>query len=457
MTMRRRHFICAAAALAFAAHSGFAAAQDWKPTKDVEFVIPFAVGGGADIMARVIHKVMTEEKLVPVPIALVNKPGGGGAVGVGYMSASRKADPHTLVLVNGTTQITPILTPEAKTLTEVQPVMNVMLDDFVFFVKADSPWKTAADFVKDAKAKPPKTYNFSTGGTTDVMAVTILGKTTGTELNMINFNSGGEALTALLGGHVHATLGNPLEFMGHLKSGAVRAIGVFRDDRFALLPDVPTMKEQGINAPNFQMWRGDAESGRIAAVQGLSERQRGVRGADCGRGLREVPRRSGKALPRSPRQEIGDARMQKRVAIGELVLAAFFAALGLLWVGAAIRMPFWEGFAPQSGFMPLWYGVVLVGLTVAVVINLFRQGEGKAEDPIGKPILVLAVFAAGIAGLEPMGFGPAVFLMLLFMFVFIERLTIVSSVLVAAGTTAVLFLIFRTWLKVGLPVGPLGI
>ena len=149
--------------------------------------------------------------------------------------------------------------------------------------------------------------------------------------------------------------------------------------------------------------------------------------------------------------------MQKRVAIGELVLAAFFAALGLLWVGAAIRMPFWEGFAPQSGFMPLWYGVVLVGLTLAVVVNLFRQGEGKAEEPIGKPILVLAVFAAGIAGLEPMGFGPAVFLMLLFMFVFIERLPIVSSVLVAGGTTAVLFLIFRTWLKVGLPVGPLGI
>ena len=112
--------------------------------------------------------------------------------------------------------------------------------------------------MKDAKAKPPKTYNFSTGGTTDVMAVTVLAKTTGTELNMINFNSGGEALTALLGGHVHASLGNPLEFMGHLKSGAIRAIGVFRDNRFALLPDVPTMKEQGINAPPFQMWRGVA-------------------------------------------------------------------------------------------------------------------------------------------------------------------------------------------------------
>ena len=232
--------------------------QGWKPTKEVEFVIPFAVGGGADLLARVIHKIITEEKMVPVPVALVNKPGGGGAAGIGYMSAARKGDPNTLVLINGSTQITPIITPAAKTVSEVQPIMNVMLDDFVFFVRADAPWKTAAEFVKDAKSKPAKTYNFSTGGTTDVMAVTVLAKSTGTELNMINFNSGGEALTALLGGHVHATLGNPLEFMGHLQKGAVRAIGVFRDDRFALLPSVPTMKEQGIKAPNFQMWRGVA-------------------------------------------------------------------------------------------------------------------------------------------------------------------------------------------------------
>lgn len=150
--------------------------------------------------------------------------------------------------------------------------------------------------------------------------------------------------------------------------------------------------------------------------------------------------------------------MQRRIAIGELVLAAFFAALGLLWVGAAIRMPLWEGFAPQSGFMPLWYGIILVGLTAAVLVNLFRQKEdAKAEEPIAKPLLVLGICAAGILGLEPMGFSPAIFLMLLFMFAFVERLPIVSSVLVAAGTTAVLFLIFRTWLKVGLPVGPLGI
>src|SRR5215204_4162266 len=143
MSILRRDFVCAAAALALAASSGLASAQDWKPTKDVEFVIPFAVGGGADLLARVIHKVITEEKLVPVPVALVNKPGGGGAAGIGYMSAARKGDPNTLVLINGSTQITPIITPAAKTVSEVQPIMNVMLDDFVFFVKADAPWKSA--------------------------------------------------------------------------------------------------------------------------------------------------------------------------------------------------------------------------------------------------------------------------------------------------------------------------
>jgi putative tricarboxylic transport membrane protein len=235
-----------------------ASAQGWKPTKDVEFVIPFAVGGGADLMARVIHKIIVDEKLVPVPVALVNKPGGGGAAGIGYVAASRKADPHTLILINGSTQITPILNPSARTLTEVRPVMNLMLDDFVFFVRADAPWQSLSEFVKEAKSKPAKSIAFSAGGTTDTMAVTVLSKATGVQYNIVSFNSGGEALTALLGGHVQASMGNPLEFMGQMQGGKVRALGVARDNRFAALPDVRTFKEQGVNTPNFQMWRGVA-------------------------------------------------------------------------------------------------------------------------------------------------------------------------------------------------------
>jgi putative tricarboxylic transport membrane protein len=259
MLISRRILTFGAAALTAVAFGASAAlAQDWKPTTDVEFVVPFAPGGGSDIMARVIQKIITEENLVPVAVNVINKGGGGGAVGIGYVSASRKADPHTIILVNGSTQITPLMNPEAKTLTEVDPVMNVMLDDFVIFVKGDSPWKTAADLAKDATSHPPKTYNFASGGTTDAMGVKVLSKAIGAELNNVQFNSGGEALTALLGGHVHASIGNPLEFMSNLKSGNIRAIGVFRQTRFEGLPDVPTLKELGIDAPDFQMWRGIA-------------------------------------------------------------------------------------------------------------------------------------------------------------------------------------------------------
>jgi putative tricarboxylic transport membrane protein len=209
-------------------------------------------------MARVIQKIITDERMVPVAVNPVNRPGGGGAVGIAYVAASRRTDPHTLVLINGTTQITPIMVPNVRTLSEVRPIANVMLDDFLLFVRADSPHQTAAAFAAAARSAPPRSVNFSTGGTTDQMAITVFGRAIGAELNMVNFNSGGEALTALLGGHVQASIGNPLEFTGHLSSGAVRAIGVFRDTRFNDLPNVPTMKEQGINAENFQMWRGVA-------------------------------------------------------------------------------------------------------------------------------------------------------------------------------------------------------
>jgi putative tricarboxylic transport membrane protein len=257
MPTSRRRLITGAAAAAPAVLCGRGAnAQSWVPTRDVEFVIPFAVGGGADLMARVIQRVITEERLVPVAVNPVNRPGGGGAVGIGYVAASRRTEPHTLVMINGTTQITPIMVPNARTLTEVRPIMNFMLDDFLMFVRADASWRTAAEFAAEARTRPAKHFNFANGGTTDQMAVAVFGRAIGAELNLVNFNSGGEALTALLGGHVHAAMGNPLEYMGHLRSGAVRAIGVFRDDRFAELRDVPTMKEQGINAENFQMWRG---------------------------------------------------------------------------------------------------------------------------------------------------------------------------------------------------------
>jgi hypothetical protein len=150
--------------------------------------------------------------------------------------------------------------------------------------------------------------------------------------------------------------------------------------------------------------------------------------------------------------------MLNRPAPGEVLLALLFATLGILWIVAAARMPLWAGFVPQSGFMPLWYGIILVALAAAILANLFlRRDPGQKEEPIGKPLVVLAALAASIVGLDLIGFAPSIFLLLLVLFAAVERLPIVRSLIVAAAATAVLFLIFRTWLRVPLPVGPLGI
>jgi hypothetical protein len=144
----------------------------------------------------------------------------------------------------------------------------------------------------------------------------------------------------------------------------------------------------------------------------------------------------------------------RRIAPGELVLALFFALLGALWIAAALRMPLWQGFVPQSGFMPLWYGIVLLGLAAAI---LALNRERRTEEPPGKPLVVIAVIAATILGFDLAGFAPSIFLLLLVLFAAVERLPLARSLAVAVLATAVLYGIFRLWLRVPLPVGPLGI
>jgi hypothetical protein len=150
--------------------------------------------------------------------------------------------------------------------------------------------------------------------------------------------------------------------------------------------------------------------------------------------------------------------MPNRLAPGEVLLALLFATLGILWIVAAAHMPLWSGFVPQSGFIPLWYGITLGALSAAILANLLlRREPGAREEPVGKPLVVLAALAASIVGLDLIGFAPSIFLLLLVLYAAVERLPLTRSLVVAFTVTAVLFLIFRTWLRVPLPVGPLGI
>jgi putative tricarboxylic transport membrane protein len=151
--------------------------------------------------------------------------------------------------------------------------------------------------------------------------------------------------------------------------------------------------------------------------------------------------------------------MKLRAAWGELLLCLAFAGAGLFWVAIALRMQLWDGFAPASGFLPLIYGVLLIVLaTLATIVDVLGGRDASAElpGPVGRPLLVLAALAAGVAGIELIGFCASMFLAMLFLFRVAEKRSMTASLATSAGSALVLVLIFRNWLGVPMPVGPWG-
>jgi hypothetical protein len=143
--------------------------------------------------------------------------------------------------------------------------------------------------------------------------------------------------------------------------------------------------------------------------------------------------------------------MRLSVDKGELVLALVFAALAALWIAKGATMPLWQGFAPDSGFLPLIYGVLLLFLAAAVLVQLLTTKEKRPGEAIRKPLVVLGALVAAVAALPFAGFAISVFALLLFLYAAVERLPLVTSAVVSGATTGVLYLVFKTWLGVPLP------
>ena len=136
---------------------------------------------------------------------------------------------------------------------------------------------------------------------------------------------------------------------------------------------------------------------------------------------------------------------------GELWLALLFAGVGALWIFKGARMPVWgDSFAPDSGFLPLVYGCLLAGLSAAVFLQALLKGSPPPDD-VRKPLTVIAALAVAVAALPYAGFVVSVFALLLFLYAVVERLPTLSSTIASAGTTGVLYLIFKVWLGVPLP------
>jgi tripartite-type tricarboxylate transporter receptor subunit TctC len=256
--MAGRRFVVQAlvAVLALAAP---AAAQEAFPSRPITIVAPFPPGGVADLTARPVAAAM--EKVLKSPVGVVNKTGAAGAVGMQSVAVA-KPDGYTILLALSSISIIPEADklfgrPPAFTVDQFAPIALISADPTILVVPADKPWKTAKEFIEDARKRPGQISYSSSGiyGTLH-MAMELLSHAAGVKLRHVPHAGAGPALTAILGGHVDALASGPAVVLPHIKSGKLRALAGWGDKRVAALPDVPTFRELGYPDAEFYIWAG---------------------------------------------------------------------------------------------------------------------------------------------------------------------------------------------------------
>lgn len=251
-----------AAAVAFATPM---AASAWEPTKPVEWIIPAGSGGGADQMARFIQGVIVKHNLMKQPLVVVNKAGGAGAEGFLYMKNARR-DPHKITITLSNLFTTPLATGIPFSWTDLTPVTMLALDQFVLWVNAETPYKTATEFTDAVKAAGPNKYRMGgTGSKQEDEIVTVaIEKESGAKWTYVPYRGGGEIAVQLVGKHIDSSVNNPLEAVSQWRAGLVRPLCIFGTERSPYekkvtqdmaWSDIPTCREAGLNV-EYEMLRG---------------------------------------------------------------------------------------------------------------------------------------------------------------------------------------------------------
>ena len=254
--MHRRHVLAATALLLSAA--GMALAQAPFPTKPITMIVPFPPGGLADIVARPVAEAMSRD--LGQPVVIENKAGAGGGIGMAYASKA-PADGYTVLMSLSSLTVLPeadvvLGRPQMFALNSLRPIARFTADPTVLAVRADAPWKTAKDFVEDAKAHPGA-INYGSSGNYGTMHVPmeILAQNAGVKLTHVPYTGAGPAVVALLGGQIEALSTGPATVLQHVKAGKVRVLAHWGNGKLESLPDVPSLKDSGYNA-EYAQWSG---------------------------------------------------------------------------------------------------------------------------------------------------------------------------------------------------------
>jgi tripartite-type tricarboxylate transporter receptor subunit TctC len=221
---------------------------------NIELTVLFPVGSSADITARLLADGIS--KHLPGNVIVVNRPGAGGAIGYKYV-ASQKPDGYALVWNSNSISTTYYSGQLPFDYHAFDPVARVLVESPVLAVRAEAPWKTLAEFLADAKARPGRLTvgNSGVGSHTHISSATLF-KAAGVDIIEVPYGAA-QVVPNLIGGHIDAVVQLPGALSTHVKAGTVRLLATLTSQRDPALPDVPTAREQGVNA-SLEAWRGVA-------------------------------------------------------------------------------------------------------------------------------------------------------------------------------------------------------
>jgi len=226
------------------------------PTRPVEFVIPFAPGGPTDTAIRLIQPALSAN--LGAPVVLVNKAGGGGAIG---MDAVAKAKPDGYLLaatVRSTLTILPATQPDVPyKISDFAPIGTYAVDSQVLLVKSGAPWKTLEELIEHARKNPGKlTYGSAGQGTNSFFTMELVKLAHGLDVAHVPFGGSGPVKNAILGGHVNVACSGLGSLAPVIRSGDLVALVTTAPKRVAGFTQVPTMAEKGHGEASLNIWMG---------------------------------------------------------------------------------------------------------------------------------------------------------------------------------------------------------
>jgi len=256
--MRRRLFVQSALSIAAAGAFPSLRAQEKYPSKPIKFVVPFAAGGGGDVVARMLAQRLSER--INNPIVVENRTGAGGNIGSDFVLKSAP-DGYTLLNMSSTYPIQAAVSAKLPfdPIQDMQPIIMVSRDPVVLLVNASSPIRNAKDLHEAARRAPDKlTYGSAGVGSIAHLGMEELAFLMGIKLVHVPYKGSSQAFTDLLGGQVDMMLTSATFSGPHIKGGKVRGIGIAGTQRMPTLGEVPTFEEQGFRGYDVVDWKAIA-------------------------------------------------------------------------------------------------------------------------------------------------------------------------------------------------------